>query len=135
MVMCEVVTEQSEDEGIVIAPRWRIGSIIRATVSGRVRREAEVSQITYHEATDTDLGGFMVTLSNPGNIHLIDGEAYATELSAGSVLYFHRDLVHGSQTNRTKASRRVFVVAYQRGGLHRWNLDRKREVDMSRGRD
>ncbi|MCP5057583.1 MAG: phytanoyl-CoA dioxygenase family protein [bacterium] len=61
---------------------------------------------------------------------LIDGEAFATELPAGSVLYFHRDLVHGSQTNRTGASRRVFVVAYQAGGLHRWRIDRKREVVM-----
>jgi ectoine hydroxylase-related dioxygenase (phytanoyl-CoA dioxygenase family) len=63
---------------------------------------------------------------------LIDGEAVATELPAGSVLYFHRDLVHGSQTNRTRASRRVFVVAYQAGGLHRWRIDRKREVEMNR---
>ncbi len=61
---------------------------------------------------------------------LIDGEAVATELPSGSVLYFHRDLVHGSQSNRTKSSRRVFVVAYQSGGLHRWNLNRKREVDI-----
>ncbi|MCP3984972.1 MAG: phytanoyl-CoA dioxygenase family protein [bacterium] len=59
---------------------------------------------------------------------LIDGEAVATELPSGSVLYFHRDLVHGSQTNRTQTSRRVFVVAYQAGGLHRWRIDRKREV-------
>ena len=63
---------------------------------------------------------------------LIDGEAVATELPAGSVLYFHRDLVHGSQTNRTQASRRVFVVAYQSGGLHRWRIDRKREVEMGK---
>ncbi|MAE97352.1 MAG: hypothetical protein CL910_22105 [Deltaproteobacteria bacterium] len=63
---------------------------------------------------------------------LIDGEAYAAEFPAGSVLYFHRDLVHGSQTNRSAASRRVFVVAYQSGGLHRWCLDRKREVQLSR---
>jgi len=65
------------------------------------------------------------------DVDLIEGEAIPTELSAGSVLYFHRDLVHGSQTNRTTASRRVFVVAYQAGNLHRWNIDRKREVDMS----
>lgn len=64
------------------------------------------------------------------DIDLIDGEAVATELSSGSVLYFHRDLVHGSQSNRTKSSRRVFVVAYQSGGLHRWNLNRKREVNI-----
>lgn len=67
------------------------------------------------------------------DVDLIDGEAFATELPAGSVLYFHRDLVHGSQTNRTTASRRVFVVAYQRGGLHVWGVDRKREVVMRSG--
>ena len=62
------------------------------------------------------------------DVTLLDGEAVPTELPAGSVLYFHRDLVHGSQTNRTASSRRVFVVAYQAGGLHRWGIDRKREV-------
>jgi len=64
------------------------------------------------------------------DVDLIDGEAIPTELPAGSVLYFHRDLVHGSQTNRTTTSRRVFVVAYQAGGLHRWRINRKREVEM-----
>ena len=63
------------------------------------------------------------------DVDLIDGEAIPTELPAGSVLYFHRDLVHGSQTNRSTSSRRVFVVAYQAGGLHRWRINRKREVD------
>jgi len=66
------------------------------------------------------------------DVALLDGEALAVELRAGSVLYFHRDLVHGSQVNRTEASRRVFVVAYQAGGLHRWNLDQKREIATSR---
>lgn len=65
------------------------------------------------------------------DVDRIDGEAVPTELPAGSVIYFHRDLVHGSQTNRTAASRRVFVVAYQAGGLHRWRSNRKREVEMS----
>ncbi len=64
------------------------------------------------------------------DVDLIDGEALPTELPAGSVLYFHRDLVHGSQTNRSTSSRRVFVVAYQAGGLHRWRINRKREVEM-----
>jgi phytanoyl-CoA hydroxylase len=65
------------------------------------------------------------------DVDLIEGEAIPTEVPAGSVLYFHRDLVHGSQTNRTKQSRRVFVVAYQSTGLHRWRLDQKREVRIS----
>jgi hypothetical protein len=65
------------------------------------------------------------------DVELIDGEAVPTELPAGSVLYFHRDLVHGSQTNRSDHSRRVFVVAYQSSGLHRWRIDRKREVRVA----
>ncbi len=65
------------------------------------------------------------------DVDLLDGEAVATDLRAGSVLFWHRDLVHGSQTNRTASSRRAFVVAYQSGGLHRWNLDQKREVEMA----
>jgi hypothetical protein len=64
------------------------------------------------------------------DVALIEGEAIPTELRAGSVIFFHRDLVHGSQTNRTRESRRVFVVAYQAGGLHRWRINRKREVTM-----
>jgi ectoine hydroxylase-related dioxygenase (phytanoyl-CoA dioxygenase family) len=65
------------------------------------------------------------------DVDTIEGEAYPAELKAGSVLFFHRDLVHGSQTNRTDASRRVFVVAYQSGGLHRWRIKQKREVCMA----
>lgn len=56
------------------------------------------------------------------DVTLIDGEAVPTELPAGSALYFHPDLVHGSQTNRSQANRRVFVAAYQPEGLRRWRL-------------
>jgi ectoine hydroxylase-related dioxygenase (phytanoyl-CoA dioxygenase family) len=65
------------------------------------------------------------------DITVLDREAVPVELSAGSVLYFHRDLVHGSQTNCTASSRRVFVVAYQAGGLHRWGIDQKREIEVN----
>ncbi|MBW2280749.1 MAG: phytanoyl-CoA dioxygenase family protein [Deltaproteobacteria bacterium] len=58
----------------------------------------------------------------------VEGEAYAVEAAAGSVLFFHRDLVHGSQTNRSGRDRRVFVVAYQSSGLHRWRINARREV-------
>ncbi len=64
------------------------------------------------------------------DVDLLDGEAIPTELPAGSVLYFHRDIVHGSQTNRSQGDRRVFVVAYQSSGLHRWRINRKREVNI-----
>jgi len=65
------------------------------------------------------------------DVDLLDGEAIPTELPAGSVLYFHRDLVHGSRSNRSQTNRRVFVIAYQASGLHRWRIHSKREVNCS----
>lgn len=62
------------------------------------------------------------------DVNLIDGEAVPAELPAGSVLYFHPDLVHGSQSNRSQSHRRVFVVAYQPAGLRRWRLPGTRPV-------
>ena len=59
---------------------------------------------------------------------LIEGGAIPVELPAGSVLWFHRDLVHGSQSNRSNKNRRVFVTAYQPAGLQRWRLDKKRPI-------
>lgn len=62
------------------------------------------------------------------DVDLLDGEAVAVELPAGSVLYFHHHLVHGSQTNRSDRNRRVFVAAYQPPGLQRWRIGRKRPI-------
>jgi ectoine hydroxylase len=62
------------------------------------------------------------------DVDLVEGEAFATALPAGSVLWFHRDIVHGSQSNRSDSNRRVFVLAYQPAGLHRWRMDKKRPV-------
>ena len=62
------------------------------------------------------------------DVDLIDGEAIPAELPAGSVLWFHRDLVHGSQSNRSETNRRVFVTAYQPAGLNHWRLDQKRPI-------
>jgi ectoine hydroxylase-related dioxygenase (phytanoyl-CoA dioxygenase family) len=59
---------------------------------------------------------------------LIEGEAIPVELPAGSVLWFHRDLVHGSQSNRSDTNRRVLVTAYQPAGLKRWRLDKTRPI-------
>jgi hypothetical protein len=58
----------------------------------------------------------------------VEGEPLALELPAGSALWFHPDLVHGSQGNRSATSRRVFVAAYQPAGLRRWRLDQVRPV-------
>jgi hypothetical protein len=62
------------------------------------------------------------------DVDLIDGEAVPVELPAGSAIWFHRDLVHGSQSNRSQTSRRVFVLAYQPPGLSRWRMGRNRDV-------
>jgi len=62
------------------------------------------------------------------DVDLIEGGAIPVELPAGSVLWFHRDLVHGSQSNRSNKNRRVFLTAYQPAGLCRWRLDKKRPI-------
>jgi len=62
------------------------------------------------------------------DVRQIDGEALPVALPAGSAIWFHRDLVHGSQSNRSQRDRRVFVMAYQPAGLRRWRIDRVRAV-------
>ncbi len=62
------------------------------------------------------------------DVDLLEGEAVPFEAPAGSVIWTHRDLVHGSQANRSTDSRRVFVISYQPSGLHRWRLNRKHEI-------
>jgi len=65
------------------------------------------------------------------DVDLIDGEAVPVEAPAGSVLYFHYDTVHGSQTNRSKADRRAFLAAYQPAGLRQWRVDLRRDIEAS----
>ena len=63
------------------------------------------------------------------DVDRFEGEAgIPIEAPAGSVLYFHRDLVHGSQSNRSKKNRRILVFAYQPAGLRRWRSDRIRPI-------
>jgi hypothetical protein len=62
------------------------------------------------------------------DIDSLEGEAVPLEAPEGSVVWFHRDLVHGSQVNRSASSRRVYVIAYQPSGFHCWRLNRKREI-------
>jgi len=52
----------------------------------------------------------------------------AIDAPAGSVIFFHGDVVHGSQTNRTRESRRAFVVTYQPAGHARWRREDVRNV-------
>jgi len=58
----------------------------------------------------------------------VPGAPRPIALPAGSVLTFHRDLVHGSRGNRSHANRRVFVAAYQPAGLRRWRTGQVRDV-------
>lgn len=62
------------------------------------------------------------------DIEQLEGEPLAVATGAGSVLWFHRDLVHGSQSNRSDTDRRVFVLAYQPAGLRRWRIDDQRPI-------
>lgn len=61
----------------------------------------------------------------------VPGTPRPIELPAGSVLTFHRDLVHGSRSNRSHHSRRVFVAAYQPAGLRRWRTSQVRSIGAS----
>lgn len=44
----------------------------------------------------------------------------ALEVPAGSVVFFHGDVVHGSQSNRTESARRVLLMTFQPANLPRW---------------
>jgi len=62
------------------------------------------------------------------DVDLLDGEGFAVEAPAGSALFFHYDIVHGSQGNYSDTNRRAFVTAYQPAGLHRWRVNKKRDI-------
>jgi hypothetical protein len=42
------------------------------------------------------------------------------DVPAGSLVYFHGDIVHGSQVNRSDEERRLLLLTYQPEGLPRW---------------
>ena len=63
------------------------------------------------------------------DVDRVEGQPFAFEIPAGSVVWCHRNLIHGSQTNRSDSGRRVFVVAYQPSDLHRWRLGKKRDIN------
>ena len=55
-------------------------------------------------------------------------EPVPIDLPAGSVVYFHGDIVHGSQGNKTQEERRLLLLTYQPGGLARWQQESVRGV-------
>jgi ectoine hydroxylase-related dioxygenase (phytanoyl-CoA dioxygenase family) len=58
----------------------------------------------------------------------LDEKPLPMDLPAGSVAFFHRDIVHGSQTNRTDQNRRAYLLAYQPSGLRQWRNGEQREI-------
>jgi len=86
-----------------------------------------------HHATRDELtqyreSGFFCRERMFSDDEVVEGGALPTVLPAGSVLWYHRDLVHGSQQYLSDSNRRIFVLAYQPAGLHRWRLNQQRPV-------
>ena len=50
------------------------------------------------------------------------------DVPAGSLVYFHGDIVHGSQVNRSEVERRLLLLTYQPAGLPRWQRKDVRPV-------
>ncbi len=60
--------------------------------------------------------------------HFEGEKPVALEVPAGSVVYFHGDLIHGSQGNHSEQGRRALVLTYQPAGMPRWLHDDVRPV-------
>jgi ectoine hydroxylase-related dioxygenase (phytanoyl-CoA dioxygenase family) len=114
---------------------------------GAEQLEGIVSALIYLDDATIDNGclwvvrgshryGFLPSLRDRGVLGALYTDVQALEgaepvplaAPAGSILYFHRDLVHGSQTNRSGDNRRALIFAYQREGLRRWRLDQVRPI-------
>lgn len=77
MIMAEITTKETPQEGIVVTPRWRIGSIIKVGVMGRTMEKIAITNISYKPPTEKEEDrGFIVTLKNEGNIHLRNGKGF-----------------------------------------------------------
>jgi len=64
---------------------------------------------------------------------LPDAERVPIEAPAGSVIFFHGDVVHGSQRNKTEQSRRAFVLTYQPAGFPQFRRPGERPVSSAPG--
>lgn len=64
---------------------------------------------------------------------LPDAARVPIEAPAGSVIFFHGDVVHGSQRNKTEQSRRAFVLTYQPAGFPQFRRPGERPVSSARG--
>ena len=52
------------------------------------------------------------------------------EVPAGSAIFFHAHVIHGSKGNRTNRSRRAMVITYQPAGNKCWKVDWERPIQM-----
>jgi len=75
VIMCEEVSEQVND-GIVVAPRWRIGSVVRVMVMGRQKKGFRIGEIIHHPPSKKEGRRFIIPIRNNGNIHLNEGKGY-----------------------------------------------------------
>lgn len=63
------------------------------------------------------------------DMDLFQGEdPVAVTAPAGSVIYFHAHVIHGSKGNKSEQSRRAMVITYQPSGYNRWNTNQEREI-------
>ncbi|MEE8557127.1 MAG: phytanoyl-CoA dioxygenase family protein [Myxococcota bacterium] len=56
------------------------------------------------------------------------GEGVPLAVPAGTVVYLHAEIVHGSPSNRTQTDRRIYIVAYQPPGSHRQHVESVRDI-------
>ena len=54
--------------------------------------------------------------------------ALPMRLPAGSAIFFHAHIVHGSMSNRTQTNRRAIVLTYQPAGHRMWKVDEIRPI-------
>ena len=84
------------------------------------------------------LQGILPGVQNKGTLDRLytdmDGldlpEPVPIEVPAGSIIYFHAHVIHGSKGNRTDASRRAMVITYQPSGHPCWKTGQERPIQM-----
>ena len=64
---------------------------------------------------------------------LADAPRVPIEAPAGSVVFFHGDVVHGSQSNKSDESRRAFVLTYQPAGYAQFRRPGERAIRSASG--
>ena len=52
------------------------------------------------------------------------------EVPAGSVIFFHAHIIHGSKSNKTNSARRAMVITYQPAGNNCWKVEEERPIQM-----